>query len=56
MTQEQNVTIHTGDEISPKKPYDPPRLVVYGDVRKITQTNNVTTSNDHPITGGGMGT
>ena len=56
MTQEQNVTIHTGDEISPKKPYDPPRLVVYGDVRKITQTNTHSELSDNPVTGGSMGT
>ena len=27
-----------GNGAAPKKPYEPPRLDVYGDIRKITQT------------------
>lgn len=32
------MTTYTTEKSSAKKPYDPPRLVVYGDVREITQT------------------
>jgi hypothetical protein len=31
---------------APKKPYEPPRLEVYGDIRRITQTAGNTGSAD----------
>jgi len=34
-----NVTTYTADQNSTPKPYESPRLVVYGDLRQITQSN-----------------
>jgi len=43
----------TTDDEQIKKPYDSPRLVVYGDVREITRSNNKTRKPDNGIGGTG---
>lgn len=41
------MTTYKTDDNSVKKSYDSPRLVVYGDVRKITQGAQTGATDDH---------
>jgi len=46
-----NVTTYTADQNSTPKPYESPRLVVYGDLRQITQSAGFNGGSDSQTSG-----
>ena len=45
------MTTYTTEQNTAKKPYDSPRLVVYGDVREITQQRRTGPNDDKGAVG-----